>query len=90
MNLTELAIQLLICPSCKADPGQPCRTRSGRKLTDNGHSFHRGRPTPLYEVWRDGYAEASENAREWRQRALDRQAELANLRATLLKLGGQQ
>lgn len=86
MELQKLAVQLLACPACKALAGQPCRSRTGRKLTDHGRQCHDQRPQPLYDVRNDALDVAEELSSHWRRRYAAARDELAQLRATLAEL----
>lgn len=83
MNLWKLSVDLLVCPTCGAAPGEPCRSRSGRKLTDHGRTCHDPRAVPLSEVWQEGYQARYGETEAWRQHARATESALAKVRAEL-------
>jgi hypothetical protein len=58
MDLTALAIRLIVCPRCEAALRAPCTTISGRRATHP----HSSRTEPVYAAWRIGYGEALEES----------------------------
>lgn len=89
MDLPDKAVELITCPTCHAEPGQPCRTISGRKLTDNGHTCHSGRVDPVREIWGDGYGDAEELTAQWRDRARRAEEALTTLRGRIILLANE-
>lgn len=46
-------LRAFFCLRCKAQPGEPCRTVSGRAAKQE----HRSRSEPVYAAWALGYRE---------------------------------
>ena len=46
-------LRAFFCPHCKAQPGEPCRTVSGRTATQE----HSSRSEPVRAAWTLGYLE---------------------------------
>lgn len=53
-NIDDRAV---VCPTCNASPGDPCRTVKGRHPGTRSPYPHADRVRPLYEVWSDGYGD---------------------------------
>ena len=84
MDLPKKAVELLACTTCNALPGDPCLTRTGRKLTDHGHGCHEDRVRPIREVWTDGYLQAERLVDVWQRRAWAADGELAAVRSRVI------
>lgn len=61
----EAAIEALVCPFCRAEPGQPCRTVPLNLPTGT----HAARWQPLAIAWSDGYQEAESGIKALRPTA---------------------
>lgn len=68
MSLSDLALRLLACSRCNAQPGHRCTTRSGRRATYS----HAARTEALYEAWRDGYGEGLSHAASYARSLVER------------------
>ena len=54
--LHDLA-ETIACPFCGAQPGQRCRTQTGRRATYS----HVARTGPFYTAWCEGFEEGQED-----------------------------
>jgi hypothetical protein len=65
----EMAVTLLSCDTCGADPGARCRTASGRATSAHGRRVH-----PIREAWNVGYCEGEYYTERNHQRLQEREA----------------
>lgn len=75
IRLNQLAVDLIACPYCNAQPGEPCVTRirmtgamdrrtAWKHWGPSGRSNcpHSARTRPIYEAWQIGYREGRRDA----------------------------
>lgn len=79
MDLTALAIRLIVCPRCLRGPGYRCISATGLRA----RYCHTGRTAPIYDAWRIGYSDGLVDALGRVRRHIERGRDVDAIEAEL-------
>lgn len=68
-RISNTAVERLVCPKCRAKPGQPCRTTFSRVGIKTGlpTTPHVDRTRPIHDTWFEAFREGMTEQRAWHE-----------------------